>query len=107
MATPTLNRNHCAHRRCHGWPDHGDGRHTPHRIIHRPTAHAQPPQAPETQATGPAAVGARPYTVADLAAGVQRLHADRERLADLDTLLDDVDHKAKELERRTRELLQE
>ena len=84
--------------------DHGAGRHAPHRIIHRRTVYAQQPPLPAREEAAPATT-ASSYTVADWQAGVDRRNADRERLANLDTLLDDLDEKAKELERRTRQLL--
>ena len=84
--------------------DHAAGRHAPHRIIPRRTAYARQSHLPEAKAAAPV-TRAPSYTVADWQAGVDRRNADRARLADLDTLLDEVDEKATELERRTRELL--
>ena len=83
--------------------DHGAGRPAPHRIIHRHTVYAQPHQ-PDSEVAVPV-TGAPAYTVADWQVGVDRRNADRERLADLGTLLDGLDVKARELERRTAELL--
>ena len=85
--------------------DHGAGRHPPHRTIPRRTADAQPPQLTDREELEPAAARAPSYSVADWQAGVDRRNADRQRLADLDSLLDEVDEKARELERRTRTLL--
>ena len=83
--------------------DHGAGRHPPHRIIGHSPLPVPQPQLPEPAAE-PTAVAA-PYSVAGWRAGVNRRNADRERLAHLDILLDDLDEKARELERRTRQLL--
>ena len=86
--------------------DHAAGKHAPHRIIQRRTAYAQQQHPPDREQAEPAAVRGPSYTVADWQAGVDRRNADRERLADLDTLLNNLDEKARELERRTAELLE-
>ncbi len=84
--------------------DHGAGRHPPHRIIRRRRAPLEQPRLMQQDEAEPVPER-RPYTQADWQAGVDRRNADRERLASLDVLLDDLDEKAKELERRSRELL--
>ena len=84
--------------------EHGAGRHPVHRIIHRRTAYAQQPHLPDRKAIAPAAKDPA-YTLADWQAGVDRRNGDRARLADLDTLLDEVDRQARELERRSRRLV--
>ena len=84
--------------------DHGAGRHPPHRVIQRRRAPLEQPRLSQQDEAKPVPES-RPYTQADWQAGVDRRHADRERLAGVDALLDDLDEKAEELERRSRALL--
>ncbi len=85
--------------------DHGAGRHPPHRIIRRHRAAPEQPHLPERD-EAERVPQSRVYTQADWQAGVDRRNADRARLAGIDALLDDLDEKAKELEWRTRQLLE-